>query len=185
MTFMLKRRFKMDKQSKLLAIVSVILGIIAVISIFGWAYSAAENSANQGQLNQTKTDLSVAKQDLKECKADLLNATSCDCPEPTASTTLVDLSAVKEKALQDFLEEYEDDEEFTCGSSEYDFDQISVVSVSKDWEYNQIDEDEYSVSLIAKLKFSDKDVEEKCYQKFNISVDYEEDEDPDVDYELA
>lgn len=175
----------MEKQPKGLAILSCVLAIIALVCIFGWYMNAASNSGKTDQFNQAKTDLSAANSNLKICQADLSIANSKTCPTAEISTSLVDLSAVKAKAIKDFLESYEDDENYTCDGSEYDFDQISVSSVSKDWTYEQIDAEEYAVSFTAKLKFSDKDVEEKCYQKLDVEVSYPNDKDADVDVEYA
>lgn len=79
-------------------------------------------------------------------------------------------------AVAEFLKE--DLEE--CKGEEYDEDQISVKSV-EDWSVT-FDDKDYTVDFEVKLKYLDKDVEEKCYETYEVSVFYEEDEKPEVSY---
>jgi len=84
-----------------------------------------------------------------------------------------------DKAIKDFTSEIEDLELTTCDEIEYDEDQIAVKKVYDAWNV-EIDEDEYSVTFDVKLKYLDSDVEEKCYNTFNVNVFYEPDENPEV-----
>lgn len=97
-----------------------------------------------------------------------------------------------ENALNDFLNELENDDDFDqyleCDSDRYDFDQISVNKVYDDASvsFSEVDTDDlnnaeaYTVEFSTRLKYSDSDVEEKCYNTFDVSVDYEEGETPEV-----
>ena len=91
-----------------------------------------------------------------------------------------DTQPLLDDAIAAFLEEVEDDEDLQeCDSEEYDEDQIAVKKVYDDYVIS-VDEDEYSVDFTVKVKYLDDDVEEKCYNKYDVSVLFEEDEDPEV-----
>jgi len=84
-----------------------------------------------------------------------------------------------DKAIKEFTSEIEDLELTTCDEIEYDEDQIAVKKVYDAWNV-EIDEDEYSVTFSIKLKYLDSDVEEKCYNTFNVNVFYEPEENPEI-----
>ncbi len=108
-----------------------------------------------------------------------LDSVVCD-PE-----IVVEEKDYKAEALQVFLEEIEDDDDLQeCDSDEYDIDQVKVKKVYDDWSV-EYDDEEPTVYFTVKLKYLDGDVEDKCYAKYNVDVFYEEDEDPEVDWELV
>jgi hypothetical protein len=95
-------------------------------------------------------------------------------------------STYLDAAHDEFLDEYEEDSLYLeCDGVEYDEDEIELkwfkdfgVSVDDDdWE-------DYSVFYSVKFKYLD-DADEKCYQTFDVEVDYEEDETPVVSAVLA
>ena len=67
-----------------------------------------------------------------------------------------------------------------CGGDEYDEDQISVKKI-EDWSVS-FEEKDYTVGFEVKLKYLDKDTEVKCYETYDVSVFYEEDEKPEVSF---
>ncbi len=87
-------------------------------------------------------------------------------------------------AVKDFIKEVSKDDDFAyCGRDEYDEDQIKMKSAPKNWEV-KIGPDEVTVVFDAKLKYLDKDVDEKCYVEFEVEVFYEEGEKPQVEFDL-
>lgn len=103
------------------------------------------------------------------------------CPEP---------EIIKEReylgeAVSDFVDYIEDEGEakgyWECGNWEYDFDQISVRRVDKDWNIYFEDLD-YRINFSVRLKYLDRDFNEKCYENFNdIEIFYEDGEDPVIE----
>jgi len=96
-----------------------------------------------------------------------------------------DTKPLLDTAIADFLEEVEDDRTLQyCGlnsSVRYDEDQIKIKNIEDNYSINY-DEDGYEVIFVVDLKYLDKDVEDKCYQEFIVSVYYEENEDPVVEF---
>ncbi len=79
-------------------------------------------------------------------------------------------------AWDEFLNEFENDEKYLkCEDKEYDKDQIKIRWF-EDYgvivEYEGIDE--YTVFLEVRLKYLDKDNEEKCYKNIRVQVLYRE-----------
>jgi len=83
------------------------------------------------------------------------------------------------KAVDEFVLQLEDNDLLVCDDVEYDEDQVSVVKSYSDFavEYTK---DTEEIFATVKLKYLDKDTEEKCYVTYDFSVLYEEDEDPFV-----
>ena len=81
----------------------------------------------------------------------------------------------------------DEDSLLECDDQEYDFSQISVskvydgATVSVDRDRNG---DTTEVNAEVRLKYADKDTEEKCYARYDISVTFEDGEDPELEYEL-
>ena len=98
------------------------------------------------------------------------------CPEP--EITEKDYLG---EAVSDFMEYIEDEGEeegyWECGDWLYDFDQISVRKVYDNWN-QEWDNKDYTIDFEIKLRYLDKDFEEKCYNNFDVSIFYELDEDP-------
>jgi hypothetical protein len=84
-------------------------------------------------------------------------------------------------ALELFLKEDDLDQ---CDGEEYDMDQAAVKSVYPEWSL-WFDEDESSTEFQVKLKYLDKDTEQKCYATYDVEVYYEQDEDPEVTFSLV
>ena len=103
-------------------------------------------------------------------------------------TVEMDLEATfLEPAIEKFLEEVEDEDEYLiCGGEEYDFDSIAVKKIYDG--YNVVIDDasdnEYTVNFEAKLKYLDSDVEEKCYRTMDVSVSYPKDHDSDIEVDI-
>ena len=85
-------------------------------------------------------------------------------------------------AWKEVVNEFEDSDDYLeCKHDEYDQEQIEVkrfsdfgITVdSADWET-------YTVFGEARLKYLDKDVEEKCHKDVSFEVFFEEDESPEV-----
>jgi len=94
---------------------------------------------------------------------------------------LVDLdvkSQYIDPAIQEFLDELSDDKDgvIICGHNEYDIDQMQLKKLN-DYNIEFNDNGEYTVNFDAKFKFLDKDVQEKCYKDYTVSVEYPKDTD--------
>lgn len=101
--------------------------------------------------------------------------------EKTIEVPTTDTKPLLDSAVEAFLEEVSDDEDFQrCSDVEYDEDQIEVKKLYEDYTIN-FDEDEYEVIFSVKLKYLDNDVEEKCYNSYDVSVLFEDEEDPVVE----
>lgn len=99
----------------------------------------------------------------------------------TEIVEVLDTEVLLDNAISDFLEEVEDDEDLQiCDLIEYDEDQIEIKKIY-DYYSLEIDDDETEVIFSLKLKYLDDDVEEKCYNTFDVSVLYDPDEDPVVE----
>ncbi len=92
-------------------------------------------------------------------------------------TVPLDASATYlQPAIDEFLSSDEFEDMTICNGEEYDEEQIAIKAI-KDWSV-LFDDSDYTVNAEIKLKYLDKDVEEKCYSTLDIEVFYEEDEDP-------
>ena len=89
-------------------------------------------------------------------------------------------------AWEEVLDEVEDKDKYLkCNGVEYDenqiqvkrFDSFGVKSDNDDWET-------YTVFGHARLKYLDKDIEEKCHKNLDFEVFYEEDENPKVNVDF-
>lgn len=96
-----------------------------------------------------------------------------------------EIDALKQAAIDAFLEEVADDDDLLeCDGIVYDEDQVVVTKVYDIFSYELLNnkDNKYVVETKVKLKYLDKDVEEKCYKTFDIEVTFEDDEDAVVDY---
>jgi len=84
-------------------------------------------------------------------------------------------TAYLELAVEDFMKHVDDEELFTCGNHEYDFDEISVNRVYDDYSLDFFNDEEYSIDFSLKLEF-DEDDEASCKDKFEVKAKYLEDE---------
>lgn len=107
----------------------------------------------------------------------------------TTNTVVVDKFAdLAELAFAEYVAELEDDDDLLiCGGEQYDFDQVDFrnkddLTMSVDTS----DEDD-TITVITfkqKLKFSDKDVETKCYRTDLVTVTFHSDEDEDTEVSI-
>lgn len=165
------------------AVIAVIIGFLIGLAIFdGSGYDKGYSAGK----------ISVTPANLDNCKAFSVpvDAQSCGvlgfvapqtCPVCENQTIELDKDYVG-VATDDFMNAYEDEDSYLCDGREYDFDQISVYKVYKSYSVDYSKSDEYTVNFEVKLKYLDTDVEHKCYNTFNVSVSYNPDEDPQVDY---
>jgi hypothetical protein len=87
-----------------------------------------------------------------------------------------------EPALKDFVKEASKEDDFVyCDNQEYDEDQIKIKSDPRNWNV-EIGQDQTLVNFYVKMKYLDKDVEEKCYRNYNVEVIYEDGEKPQVSF---
>ena len=83
------------------------------------------------------------------------------------------------QAKADFWNEVEDTEKLHfCNSHEYDFNDIVLSKVYTNYEVSHEDEDTYTVSFEAKLRYSEDG--KNCFDNYKVSVLYDEDENPEV-----
>ena len=87
-----------------------------------------------------------------------------------------------EDAVKAFLDRLENDDDYdsilVCDGDRYDFDQVSVSKVYDDATvaYSEVDTDDGDnvqktvTTIKMRLKFSDSDVEDKCYKTISVSV---------------
>ncbi len=120
-------------------------------------------------------------------------AVPAECPEEVVceETTVVDVGAVVDKSIRDaalseFLMAVDDEEDeagedvkiLACGSTEFDFDEISVSKVFDEWSV-VFDDEETTVDFKVRMKYKETD-EKSCRQTFEVRVHYEDDEDTKV-----
>jgi len=116
------------------------------------------------------TEKVITKEVIKEVP---VNVTKEVIKEVPSDKMLLDL------AVKDFMKEVNDDDDLlVCDGYEYDFDEISISRVYDDYSIMHEDED-YTLDFNIKLKY-DEDSERSCRNNFEVSVFYEEDEDPQV-----
>jgi len=125
--------------------------------------------------NTIETEIEVPT-DCPDCPIDI----APDCPTADPVVCVVCTASVadlKDEAVTKFLEEVEDDEKLLrCGGDEFDLEQIEVKRIYDEWSI-EYDEDDYVTSLTIKLKYLDGDVEDKCYKTFDITNEYDSEDD--------
>jgi hypothetical protein len=94
--------------------------------------------------------------------------------------------ALLDKAILEFTKEIEDEDSLQmCSGDQYDTDQIAVSKIY-DGSTVSVDSDRNgditTVNFEIRLKYSDKDVQEKCYETFNVEAVFEDGEDTTLDY---
>lgn len=99
---------------------------------------------------------------------------------------LADLQA---SAVSEYKAELADDDDYLiCDGEQYDLDQVVYKSVDNlQVSVDSSDKDD-TVSVVSweqDLKFSDKDVESKCYRTDAVSVEFHSDEDIDTEVIIA
>jgi len=93
--------------------------------------------------------------------------------------TVVEEPNLLDIAVNDFLDEVEDEDDLQrCSGNIYDFDEISISRLYDEYSIN-FNEDDYSVDFEIRLKYDEDDVR-SCKETYNVNVFYEEDEDPEV-----
>lgn len=86
----------------------------------------------------------------------------------------------RDEALKSFQDELADKDSLqVCNGVSYDIDQVKLSKVYDEFSVSGDDKD-YTVKAKAKFKYLDSDVSEKCYNTFEFTVRYQEDEDPVV-----
>jgi len=93
-----------------------------------------------------------------------------------------------EPAIKEFMTEVEDEDSYlVCDEEEYDFDDIAVKKIYDGYSVSIDDakDGEYTVSFTVKLKYLDGDVEEKCYNTFDVEVTYPKDNDDEPEVEIV
>lgn len=83
-------------------------------------------------------------------------------------------------AITDFMDELLDEDDLVCRENNYDIDEVTVSKVYDEYTL-AFDDDEYTVDFSVRLKF-DEDGERSCRAVYDVTVAYEEGEDPDIDY---
>ncbi len=88
------------------------------------------------------------------------------------------ISGYIETAVIDFVDYLDDEDNLTCDSNDYDFNEVSVY---RDWDnygYSVAinDDDDVTIDFTVRLKF-DEDGERSCKETYNVEALYEEDED--------
>jgi len=121
-----------------------------------------------------------------ETKTVIQNST-CPTSEPVVLTNTVvvdkfaDFTANATSDYKDALND--DDSNLVCDGSMYDFNQVSYVSqknVVIGVDNTDKKDTKTTVYFDEKIKFSDKDVSEKCYRTDEVSVVYHSDTDKDT-----
>ena len=99
------------------------------------------------------------------------------CPDIDVETPL----DLRDQAFEDFWAYLDDEDKFICSDKEYDEDEVSLSKMYDEFSI-EYDGDEYTVDFSAKLKFKESDLR-SCRETFDVSVYYEEGEDPEVTFE--
>src|SRR3990167_85833 len=100
-----------------------------------------------------------------------------EIPTP-GETKYEDSDFLLDRAIADFFEEIDRKVSLQkCDGDLYDLEQISVSRID---EYQILDEyqnqdGEYTVEFSIRLKYLDSDVEEKCYEDYDVEVEYDND----------
>ncbi|MHA1876708.1 MAG: hypothetical protein ACTSUC_09730 [Promethearchaeota archaeon] len=146
-----------------------VLSVILAVLLLGTGYLAGYAMA------PTKVE-TVETETIKEVPTVVTETETVEVP-------VFDKSLLLDEAVELFWEEIEDEENLqVCNGVEYDEDQIEEKRLY-DEVFFRFDEDETEVFFTTKLKYLDGDVEEKCYNKYQVNVLFEEDEDPVVEYQ--
>lgn len=162
--------------------ISLIIGFLIGLLIFNG--SGYDRGYDKG-FNLGKE--SVVPANVQNCAGFCTPANSVNCVPFFPTPKVCEVCGESEKdyvglAIDDFMNEVEDDEELQeCDGEEYDFNQIKVKTIYDSYSVEYDDED-YTVDFKIKLKYLDIDTEEKCYKTYNVSVFYETGEDPVVSW---
>jgi outer membrane murein-binding lipoprotein Lpp len=139
-----------------------------------------ELTAQKSALNAQVTDLTRQVTTLN------VKVTELQATQSTNEPATVDYLA---NAKAEFLNEVADNNDLQwCEDTRYDVDQISIsntntiandyaVAFGKDGTKTT-----QTVTFEPRLKYLDKDVESKCYVNLEVSVTFEQGEDPEVEY---
>jgi len=130
----------------------------------------------------------IPKEIIKEVKPDNCVAVPCSAVPCTPTEVIKEIPLdVRAAYLDDAIAVFADKklEKLTvCKTEEYDEEQIAVKTVNEDWSVvfseDKQGNPQYSVDFGVKLKYLDKDVQEKCYKNCDVSVLYREDKSPKV-----
>lgn len=152
----------MNKESNLTFYSFLALALlVGLIGVFIGFYLDNESEALQCPLNDCP---SVKPEIIKE----YVNVTQ--------EVRVADASLYLEQAIDDFMLEVEDNDDYlTCDNDEYDFDQISISKVYDDYSVS-FSEDKEEINFQIKLKYDEED-ESACRETYDVSAVYEEDED--------
>lgn len=163
------------------AVIALVIGfLIGLIAFNGSGYDKGYTAGKDSVVIPT------CEANFKTCEAFCVpvNAQSCGvlglvAPITCNETIETDYLGT---ATDDFMDRVDHRDELqTCNGTEYDRDQIAIKTIYDSYSV-EYDEDEYTVNFEVKLKYLDKDTEEKCYNTFDVSVFYEPNEKPVVSY---
>lgn len=87
-------------------------------------------------------------------------------------------------AVDEFMDEFlDEDDDLRCGFNTYDENEVSISKVYDEYSLNveDLEDGDYEVEFTVKVKY-DEDDERSCRETFDVSVLYEEDERPEVEY---
>lgn len=137
---------------------SLLIGLTLIVGVFAGFYLDVEEVCEDCEV-------------CEPCMTPVCEVTECDvCEEPIDYLSM---------AMDDFLDEIDDNDDLECGKHSYDMDEVSVSKVY--WHSVLFDDEDTQVDFKVKLKF-DEDDERSCRETYEVSVMYEEGEKPDVDY---
>lgn len=174
-----------NKQGKWIyaAVISVIIGFLIGLLVFSGSgydkgYTAGKDSVVIPACTPANFD---------NCKAYSIpvDANSCGVlgfaiPIVCNKTIETDYLGI---AIDDFMDKVDHRDELqTCNGTEYDRDQIAIKTIYDSYSVEYGEDDEYTVNFEVKLKYLDKDTEDKCYNTYDISIFYKPDEKPVVSY---
>jgi len=100
----------------------------------------------------------------------------------------IEAPSLLDKAVSDFMKAVEDEEDEAGNEMDllegYDFEEISVNRVYDDFIVTHFDENEYNIEFTIKLKYKE-DGEKSEKIKYLVNMQYEEDEDTEIETEIV
>lgn len=168
----------------------VLFSVLALIvgGTFGFimntAFSSPQIKEVPNPVNQDlQNEVSSLNSQLSDLNQQLLDAQTSASETPTEVISDVSqfLVGAQDSILSTKSWGLGDDSDFlTCDGHEFDSDQVSIYRVDE-WSYTWLDDDLYSVSLDAKLRFTDNSDERDCKESRSYTVTFEDGEHPVIE----
>jgi hypothetical protein len=175
----------MDKSAENIFLKVLVCGVIglALGALFGYMVKAPV--VDNTKVNELQLNLNAAYNEVARLTTQLSTAVEPEVVEvEVVKEVVVEANKLdlRDKAIDEFMGQLEDNDLLVCNGVEYDEDQVKISKSYEDFTviYGK---DTEEIFAKVKLKYLDSDTEVKCYETYDFSVLYEEDEDPVVSLE--